>query len=120
VIELSSKQERRAADLVSMAESIKGIFSLDYQREWRFHPTRRWRFDLAFPEISVALEVEGGAWSGGRHTRPMGFLGDMDKYNEAVLMGWLLLRCTWKEVKNGEAQILLERAIKLRLGVVDA
>jgi hypothetical protein len=42
----------------------------------------------------VALEVEGGAWSGGRHTRGAGFLGDMEKYNAAAILGWCVLRCT--------------------------
>lgn len=63
-------------------------------KEYRFHPTRRWRFDYAIPAYMVALEVEGGVWSGGRHTSPKGFLGDMEKYNTGTAMGWSILRCT--------------------------
>ena len=62
--------------------------------EYRFHATRRWRFDYAWPAYLVALEVEGGGWSGGRHTRGAGFLGDMAKYNAAAILGWRVLRCT--------------------------
>ena len=61
-------------------------------REHRFHPVRRWRFDYAWPEQRVALEVEGGVWTGGRHTRGAGFVGDMEKYNAATVAGWRVVR----------------------------
>ncbi|EJW93329.1 hypothetical protein EVA_18564, partial [gut metagenome] len=67
-------------------------------KEFKFHPTRRWRFDYALPEYKIALEVEGGVWTGGRHTSPKGFLGDMEKYNTATLMGWRVLRTTPDEL----------------------
>lgn len=63
-------------------------------QEHRFHPTRRWRFDYAWPHIKVALEIEGGAWTNGRHNRATGFLADMEKYNAATVLGWQLLRVT--------------------------
>jgi very-short-patch-repair endonuclease len=62
--------------------------------EHRFHPVRLWRMDYAWPARKVALEVEGGVWSGGRHTRGAGFLKDCEKYNAAALAGWLVLRVT--------------------------
>lgn len=61
-------------------------------REHRFHPVRRWRFDYAWIDHKVALEVEGGVWTGGRHTRGAGFVGDMEKYNAAVVAGWRVVR----------------------------
>ena len=39
-------------------------------------------------------EVEGGVFSEGRHTRGMGFMKDMEKYNNAVMLGWRIVRCT--------------------------
>ena len=45
--------------------------------EYRFHPSRDWRFDFAIPSRRVAVEVEGGAFNGGRHIRPEGYLRDM-------------------------------------------
>ena len=63
-------------------------------KEYKFHPTRRWRFDYAVPVHKIALEVEGGVWTGGRHTSPKGFLGDIEKYNTATLMGWRVFRTT--------------------------
>lgn len=61
-------------------------------KEYVFHPVRKWRFDYAFPSAKIALEVEGGVYTGGRHIRPKGFLGDVDKYNAAAVMGWRVLR----------------------------
>lgn len=63
-------------------------------KEFRFHPERRWRFDYAIPSHKIAVEVEGGVWTGGRHIRAQGFLGDMEKYNTATLMGWRVFRTT--------------------------
>ena len=61
--------------------------------EHRFHPDRGWRFDFAWPVERVALEVEGGIWVGGGHNRGKGFAKDIEKYNQAVVLGWRVLRC---------------------------
>lgn len=61
-------------------------------QEFRFDLTRRWRFDWAWPAYLVALETEGGVWTRGRHTRGIGFVRDMEKYNAAALAGWRVLR----------------------------
>jgi len=60
----------------------------------RFEKGRKWRFDFAWPEQMVALEVEGGIWAGGRHTTGKGFTNDCEKYNHATCMGWKVLRVT--------------------------
>jgi very-short-patch-repair endonuclease len=62
--------------------------------EYRFTEVRRWRFDFAWIKERVALEVEGGAFAKGRHTRGAGFVGDMEKYSEAAALGWLIIRVT--------------------------
>ena len=61
-------------------------------REHRFHAVRRWRFDYAWPEQRVALEVDGGVWTGGRHTRGAGFIKDIEKLNAATFAGWRVVR----------------------------
>lgn len=80
--------------------------------ELKFHPTRRWRFDYAWPEHRIALEVEGGIWAGGRHTSAKGFLADMEKYNTAAAMGWRVLRITPKSL----CTILTTQLIKDAMG----
>lgn len=74
-------------------------------REFRFAKPigRQWRFDFAFPEHKVALEIEGGTWSNGRHVRGAGYAEDIAKYNAAVLLGWRVLRATGAMVKDGTA-----------------
>lgn len=62
--------------------------------EFKFHEKRKWRFDYAWVKQKVALEVEGGVWTSGRHTRGSGFLGDMEKYNAASVLGWRIVRVT--------------------------
>lgn len=73
----------------------------NYVIEHQFHPSRKWRFDLAFPAEKLAVEVEGGVWSGGRHTTGAGFIADCEKYNAAVLLGWRLLRCHTGTIRSG-------------------
>ncbi len=72
----------------------KGISGQPLQPEVRFHATRRWRFDFAHAESRVAIEIEGGVWSGGRHNRGAGYVGDCEKYMEATLEGWTVFRLT--------------------------
>lgn len=79
-------------------------------QEYRFHPVRRWRFDYAWPDLLVALEVEGGVWTGGRHTRGSGFKGDMEKYNTATVLGWRVLRCVPSDVCTMETVEMITEA----------
>lgn len=82
------------------------------QREFLFHKKRKWRFDLAWPDFLIAVEVEGGIWTGGRHVRGEGFEADCEKYNEAQLAGWMVLRFTPGMIKRGHAGGIVEKAIR--------
>jgi very-short-patch-repair endonuclease len=86
------------------------------EREYRFHRTRRWRFDFAWPAQLVALEVEGGTWIRGAHSRGKHFEADCEKYNEAELLGWRVLRATTNMVRDGRAL----RYVTLALGLSDS
>jgi hypothetical protein len=81
--------------------------------EYRFHPVRMWRFDFAIISggLKIAIEVEGGVYSGGRHTRGKGFIEDCYKYNSATVLGWRLLRYTSEHLKNPFAVIAEIRAL---------
>lgn len=91
---------------------IKAVGLPEPEREYRFHHVRRWRFDLAWPELMVAAEVEGGTWSKGRHVRGGGFEKDCEKYAEALLLGWKVLRVPGAWVSSGKAIDYLERLLK--------
>lgn len=62
--------------------------------EYVFHPTRGWRFDYAWPAQKIAVEIDGGAWVSGRHTRGAGFIEDQRKRNAAAVLGWRCLHYT--------------------------
>ena len=83
----------------------------EFVREYRFHSTRMWRFDFCWPDLMLAVEIEGGIWTNGAHTRGRHYSSDCEKYNEAMLAGYRLLRVTGDQVRSGEALKWLERAI---------
>lgn len=88
--------------------------------EYRFHPKRRWRFDLAWPELMLAAEIEGGNWVGGRHTTGSGFEADCQKYDAAMRLGWNIYRCTSAMVKSGQAVQTIEILIHSTIGGISA
>jgi len=83
--------------------------------EYRFHEKRKWRFDYAWPESMVALEVEGGVWTRGRHVRGAGFIRDMDKYNAAAVLGWRVVRVTPDNLCTRATEDLL-RSLLMKCG----
>lgn len=74
------------------------------EAEFKFHPSRRWKFDFCFVRHRIAVEIEGAIWTQGRHTRGSGFLKDMEKYNEAGRLGYRVFRFTPQQLRKGEAQ----------------
>lgn len=85
------------------AQHLRAHMMSGWEREYRFAPDRRWRFDFAHPGSRLSVEIEGGTWSGGRHTTGTGFAADCEKYNAATVMGWRVLRFTPDQVASGEA-----------------
>lgn len=84
------------------------------ERELRFDLQRRWRFDRAWPDRKVALEIEGGTWNGGRHTRGTGFEADCEKYSAAAVYGWAVIRATTAQVERGDALNWVKEALARR------
>ena len=86
-------------------ELIFKSLHLEPEKEYRFHKTRRWRIDYAFPAIKLAVEYEGMAYNGGksRHSTITGMTGDMEKYNELVIAGWKLIRVNAQMITSGMA-----------------
>lgn len=95
----------------------EGCFHAGYDfTAWRlaFHKyshERDWRFDFAWPAQRIAVEVEGGTWQGGRHTRGRGYEDDCEKYNRAAELGWRVFRFTEGMLLDGRARETLERVL---------
>lgn len=101
----------RGALAAEMRQQLRAA-GLAPTEEHRFHVTRRWRFDFAWPAERLALEVDGATWSGGRHTRGAGYAEDCRKFAEAAILGWRVIRATSDHVRSGEALEWVERAMR--------
>lgn len=72
-----------------------------------------WRFDFAIPDQMLAIEVEGGGWTQGRHTRGTGFQADLEKYDAAMRLGWTVYRCSPEMVTSGRAIDTIKAIIRM-------
>jgi hypothetical protein len=82
------------------------------KREWRIVGDRRFRWDLAWPDARLAVEVQGGIWIKGGHTTGGGILRDIEKHNLATLAGWRILYATRESIEAGVAVRQIERALE--------
>lgn len=95
-----------------LARQLRAVGINDYTREFKFAPGRRFRFDFAWWTQRVAVECEGGIWTGGAHTRGKHYESDCEKYNLAALLGWRVFRFTSGMIKSGKAIETIERALE--------
>ena len=116
----------RKADAAAKREKLVAKLELqlraaqlpEWKREYKFHPERGWRFDLAWPQVGwslsrkVAVEVHGGVYSNGRHTRGKGFVADREKMNEARLLGWTVLEVCDEHIESGQVLRWIRRALQ--------
>ncbi|WP_245693507.1 endonuclease domain-containing protein [Deferrisoma camini] len=100
----------RAEEELAVQVQVAGL--PEPEREFRFHPARKWRFDFSWPDRRLAVEVEGGVWTQGRHVRGQGFEADCEKYAEAVAMGWRVMRVTPRQIRDGRALDWITRALR--------
>ncbi len=94
-----------------LLRDIRAVGLPDPVREFPFAHPRKYRADFAWPDARLLVEVEGGAYSQGRHTRGAGYTEDCRKYDLAVLLGWRVLRFTGEMVRDGTAVATIERAL---------
>ncbi|MDC4995479.1 endonuclease domain-containing protein [Acinetobacter baumannii] len=107
----SAKQTREpSVGEVLLATHLKAC-KIEFEQEYKFHPKRKWRADFLITGTKILIEVEGGIWSGGRHTRGKGYIGDMEKYNSAAMMGFTVLRFSTEQVKAGVAIKQIEQLV---------
>jgi very-short-patch-repair endonuclease len=103
----SKKREKSKGEEV-MAQHLTA-YKIPFEREVMFYSQRRWRFDFVLPDHKIAIEVEGGVFSGGAHTRGKHFEEDAIKYNTASILGWKVLRFSTGQVTRGEAINFIKR-----------
>ena len=111
--------EGSVAGLIQQVQLVcsTGNKTYDWSREFVFHPTRKWRFDVAIHKPRIALEYQGifihGGGKGG-HQTISGMQRDMEKINESQLLGWMILLFDADSVRSGEALVVIKRALELR------
>jgi len=100
-------------DSYAFMHEVKRKFKTEIVQEYKFHPKRKWRIDYYLPEFGLAIEVEGGSFSQGRHVRGVGFRHDIEKYNEITAAGLSLIRVTYSTLNKKETFDLIERCINI-------
>jgi hypothetical protein len=84
--------------------------------EITFAPPRRWRFDWAYQDRRIAIEYQGGNYTGkGGHNTVKGLKNDYEKFSEAAIRGWMLILIDSGSVRSGQAVTWVERALRARL-----
>jgi len=94
---------------------------------YRFDLTRRWRFDMAYVEEKIAVEVDGGIYgvgqpcpacgrrANGGHNSRDGYTSDREKINTAQIGGWIVLGVTPEQINSGEAAEFIRKALNRRI-----
>jgi hypothetical protein len=90
-------------------------------KEFKFHPTRKWRLDYPLTSRLLAIEIEGGCYVNGRHSRPIGFINDCEKYNELILNGWKLIRIThFGKNRSETSEIIKKLILRIRKDILNS
>lgn len=82
--------------------------------EFKWHPTRKFRADYAWPEHRVLLELQGGVYTFGKHGRGSGIVKDMEKVSEASALGWLTIQILPKDLMSVKTTNYVKQAIANR------
>jgi very-short-patch-repair endonuclease len=97
---------------LGLAQQCQAIGLPQPETEVRFHPTRKWRADFIWRKEKLIVEVDGGVFVGGRHSRGAGIEKDCEKFAEAMALGYRVMRVTPRHVKNGQAIQWIEKVLK--------
>lgn len=101
-------QYRLFAELVGAGKGLRARLS---EKGWKDY-----RYDVAFPEKRVAVEINGSVWQKGGHNTGKGLIRDYDKLNQAQLLGWQVYVFTPDQVKSGHAISVIEQALRRGCG----
>lgn len=77
-------------------------------------PGRRYRWDLAWPDRHLLLEIQGGVFTGGKHGRGAGIIKDQEKLNLATIHGYRVLQVSAPHLRSGQALAWVKQALAAR------
>jgi len=99
----------------SLARQIAALSLPKPERQYPFAKSvgRQYRADFAFPDERLIVEVNGGAWIGGRHVRGAGYESDLERNAIATALGWKVMAVTPRHIKSGYALKWIECALGL-------
>ena len=103
-----------------MTSALENLFAFQldsagltgYVREYQAIPGRKFRFDFAFLRERLLVEINGGTWNRGAHSRGAGLARDYEKLNLATANGWRVLQFDTNMIKSGEAIRMAEQILK--------
>lgn len=87
----------------TLAFQLKAASAPLFERQFPIVAGRRFRADFYFPVGRLVVEVEGGGFINGRHSRGTGIESDAEKSACIARMPARLMRVTPGQVKRGEA-----------------
>jgi very-short-patch-repair endonuclease len=105
---------KRAQEYEMFRRKLAAFTGCEIEPEHVFFPGRKWRIDFAIVDLKIGIEIEGGVWSGGRHTRGNGFIDDMEKYNAAATLGWVILRFTPQDLNKITTFETVKKVVELK------
>ena len=76
---------------------------IPFDREYKFHPDRKWRSDFFLRHNNILVEVNGGTHLHMGHSTHSGITRDYEKTNAAVVLGYRPLSFTTDHVMSGYA-----------------
>ena len=113
---MASGARSRSKTTVDLADTllaqIRALRLPEPIREYRPWTDRKFRIDLAYVDRKIFIEVDGGEWANGRHSRGAGMQTDCIKWNRLTLEGWSGYRFTGSMVRSGAALALLEQVVQ--------
>ena len=106
--------EKRAREYEMFRRKLAAFTGCEIKPEHIFYPGRKWRIDFAIVDMEIGIEIEGGVWTNGAHTRGKGFIEDMEKYNAAATLGWVILRFTPQDLNKITTFETVKKTIEAR------
>lgn len=137
----NTNRKEESSELVVGFLRRRLVDEVEIKKEFRFHPTRLWRIDVAVPDLKIGIEIQGGNFGGpgivcdkcgkpvhrrlangrvirvidnGRHANATRLRGEYEKLSSAASLGWKMFLFMPEQIRNGLAYQLLEPALSRR------